>query len=742
MVFKLWCALGSCSVLLADAEAIAMKKSTDVDMTPSTEYFNDFALSFGKDIDDLYQLIPQRELTQLVREFTQAFYKHLSARPESSAILNRLSKREFEHLKLKQGEHLLSILHPGSTAKSQFERALAVGHIHEMVGVSLPTLMETYHLYHGKIDAIVSMAALNFEQSERMRSAYHQRLHLNMEAQIVSHARFEHEIVQFLAAFDDAISQSNNLADMMRSCMQVLGGLDGITACLFSRPDAHGVMQIEAEGGAVGPSYAEAMRSQRAPLFETHATSPAGSGPAGCAWRSGQIQVNNSFATEGLLHPWRTEAQRRGFRSSVAVPLLDQSGQAFAVLSLYSPWPGYFGADVRTMMLSHIQQAMSQAVLRYEQTTVIAADHSRTYRQCLEDSAVQMLYQPIVDLRTGQVHRLEALARLCDADGKLLAPGVFLPAFGSAGLLQLFQIGLEQACKNLTDWRKKEPAFDCSVALNLPPDGLTQDAYRNTVFETLARWNLPPSILVLEMLEDKETRDVVRRDARIAEFQGAGIRIAQDDLGSGYSSLLRMDRVPCDHVKIDQSLVRGTLQRPVRALEFIYHLTLLAQGFGALVTVEGLEDTGLMEAAAILGADYGQGYGIARPMPADDVLHWKQHWKFSVDTEHPRTALGALAGYLLWDHKLSMLTDWPELAATFIKDPWLVNRYLEQHKRTRADLAQMLERTQIVALQGHRSVRYKQMRSELIERMGAIWLEERKQNDARAVASVPEPPGQ
>lgn len=709
-----------------------MTKTTDMDMTPSAEYLSDFALSFGKDIDELYHLIPERELTKMIREFTEDFYKHLGTRPESSAILRRLSKKELERLKLTQDEYLLSILRPGSTAESQFERSLAVGRIHEMVGVSIPVLMETYHLYHGKIDAIVSLSAVNFEQRERMRSAYHQRLHLSMEAQIVTHARFEHEIAQFLAAFDDAISRSNNLADMMRSCIQVLGELDGITASLFSRPDSHGVMQIEAVGGAAGLAYTEAMRTQRTPLFETHATSPAGNGPAGRAWRSGQIQINNSFATERPLHPWRAEAKRHGFRSSVAVPLLDQSGQAFAILSLYSPWPGFFGANARAMMLSHIQQAMSHAVLRYEQTDVIAADQSRAYRQCLEDNAVQMLYQPIVDLRTGKVHRLEALARLHLGDGKLLTPAVFLPAFGNAGLLQLFQIGLEQVCRNVQDWRKKEPGFACSVALNLPPDGLTQDAYRDTVFETLARWNLPPSVLVLEMLEDKETRDVAQRDTRIAEFQEAGILIAQDDLGSGYSSLLRMDRVPCNQVKIDQSLVRGTLQRPVRALEFIYHLTLLAQGFGAQVTVEGLEDIGLIEAATILGADHGQGYGIARPMPADDVLRWKQHWKFSVDLEHPQTALGALAGYLLWDHKLSLLTDWPELAMTFIKEPWLVHRYLEQHKRNRSELAQMLERTQIVALQGQRSAGYRQMRSALIEYMGAIWLEERKQASTTA----------
>lgn len=415
----------------------------------------------------------------------------------------------------------------------------------------------------------------------------------------------------------------------------------------------------------------------------------------------------------------------QGFRSSVGVPLVDQAGHSFAVLSLYSIWPGFFAAASRQGMLRHLQLAMSHAVLLYEQTKVIAADRSRAYRQCLEDGCVQMLYQPIVDLHTGKLQSVEALARLYGSEGEVISPAQFLPAFGSADLLRLFQIGLGQVCKDLCIWRDREPDLDATVAVNLPPDGLTQNAYRDSVFETLSRWNLPCNVLTLEMLEDKESLDAGRRDARIAEFQKAGIRIAQDDLGSGFSSLLRMDRVPCDHVKIDQALVRGTLQRPVRALEFIYHLTLLAQGFGAQVTVEGLEDAGLIEAATILGADHGQGYGIARPMAAKDLPAWRQEWNLPVDPEHPRTALGALAGYLLWDHKLALLSDWPELVANFIKEPWHVHRYLEHRGRPDPDFTAMLERTQILALQGQRSAKYRQMRGELIERLGQIWIEER-----------------
>jgi EAL domain-containing protein (putative c-di-GMP-specific phosphodiesterase class I) len=705
-----------------------MKERSGTHVTPPASYFADFAASYGEEIDHLLRHLLDLHLGvhDDIREFADSFYDHLSNRAQSSAILSRLSPEELDHLKLKQAQHLTQILSTGVNPQDQYKRALTVGWIHEMVGVSLPMLMETYHLYHAQINEILRAADLTDHERDLLRAALHQRVQLDVEAQIASHAHFDGEIASLLATLDDAFRKAGNLADTLRYTFQALGEFEGIAACLFSRPDAHGVMQIEAEGGKEGWAYAEALRTRRIPLFETQASGQAGNGPAGRAWRSGQIHINSSFEENPAMHAWRDEALQRGFRSSAAVPLLDESGQSFAVLSLYSSWPGFFSAVTREAMLRHIQQSLSQAILRCEQTSVVSADLSRDYRQFLDDGAVEMLYQPIIDLRTGKLDSLEALARLRGTDGILVSPAAFLPAFGNAGLLRLFQLGLDQLCRDLRSWRGKDPNLNLSVGLNLPPDGLTQDAYRDCVFETLERYELPATVLTLEMLESKESHDVARRDSRIAEFQKAGIRIAQDDLGSGHSSLLRMDRVPCDRVKIDQGLVRGTLKRPVRALEFIYHLTLLAQGFGAPVTVEGLEDIGLIEAAAILGADYGQGYGISKPMRTQDVIGWSQAWTFPIDAEHPRTALGALAGYLLWDHKLGMLSDWPELAANFIKEPWLVHRYLERGVSTDPDLPSMLERTQILALHGKRSPKYAKMRTEFIERLGENWLKERQ----------------
>ena len=690
---------------------------------PSSAYFIDFAMSYSGRIDELLRQLMERTPDEKIQESVASFYTQLSNRPGSATILSRLTPDELERLKFRQFQHLLLLLSGGVTPQVQYERALHVGWVHEMVGVTVPMLVEAYHLYHGKLEEILRAADMDTEQTEELRGALSQRLQLDIEAQIASHTQFELRIGSLQAALDEVTQKSSNLADLLGHSLQVLGDFEGILGCLFARPDAHGVMRIEAEGGKEGPRYAESLRLKRVPSFETESTSSAGNGPAGCAWRSGQIQFNDSFHFEAAVQLWRDEAEDRGFRSSVAVPLLDESGQPFAVVNLYSGWPGFFSAANRIVMLRHIQQTMSPAIKRLEQNVVIPTNLRTSYRQLLEEGAVEMLYQPIIDLHTGKLDSLEALARLRNKGGNLIAPAAFLPAFGSAGLLRLFQLGLEQVCGDARRWIEQNPPFDLLVSINLPPDGLTQDAYRDSVFEILSRWGVPSTALELEVLETKESLDIAKRDARIAEFQQAGIRIAQDDLGSGHSSLTRMDRLPCDRVKIDQALARGTLKRPVRALEFIYHLTLLAQGFGAQVTVEGLEDEGLIEAATILGADHGQGYGIARPMSTREVMPWSEKWSFPIDPEQPRTALGAMAGYLLWDHKLSTLSDLPEFAAQFIKEAWLVHRYLKNSEKSDPELSVMLERTQIVALKGQKSAKYKQMRNDLIERLGQIWLE-------------------
>ncbi len=141
----------------------------------------------------------------------------------------------------------------------------------------------------------------------------------------------------------------------------------------------------------------------------------------------------------------------------------------------------------------------------------------------------------------------------------------------------------------------------------------------------------------------------------LEQFKALGVRLAQDDLGSGHSSLLRLRHFAFDDVKLDQSLVRGQEFDPRGALNFIHPLTSLAHSMGLTVVVEGLENAGLIEAAYMLGADAGQGYGISRPLPADEIPAWVHDHRLRLDRDNPSTHLGGLASHVAWEHRAAAL---------------------------------------------------------------------------------------
>jgi EAL domain-containing protein (putative c-di-GMP-specific phosphodiesterase class I) len=704
-------------------------------MTASTRREDDFgpamdlssyAPAYGKEIGDILQRI-SAYVQRMTAGFAIHFYDALTRRSESAAILDHLSAEERTQLQIKQTQHLNRLMSPTLMAADHCEHAQRVGRIHEMVGVGLPALLEAYHLYQRKIHCMLADSGLTLIEQQRLGQALQLRLMLDMEAQVSSHYQTEQSTAAFLSAFEKAVRDVGNLPDLLQSVMQQIAGVEGVFAGLFLRPDTHGTLRIEAAGCSAGVQYAQSMQNLSIPLIEIRSDTPAGQGPAGFAWRNGNIEVAEFDDFDEHLSPWQEVGLELGFRSNAAVPLQDDSGHPFALLLLYSQWPGFFNAPARQTILRHIQQVLSRAVLSCEQGLVTPAQQRREYRQRLEQGAMRLRYQPIIDLRTGHIQHVEALARLYGADGTAISPAAFLPAFGKSDQLHLFQQGLTQVCRDSRRWR--DSGLHVSVSLNLPAEGLSDDAYLDSLLAILQAGETEASQLRLEVLESHEPLDLAKRDSRLAELRRAGFSIVQDDLGSGHSSLLRMDRIAFDEVKIDQGLVRNTLGTPQRALEFIYHLTRLAHGFGVPVTVEGLESQGLLEAAAILGADHGQGYGIARPMPAAEFPAWHERFVYSIDPRHPRTPLGALAGFLLWDQQLAALTRWPDLIEDFVRSSCLVQRYITDQGLEDTPLQALLHSNHACALRGQSSAMYTHTKNELIRTLGQDWLRQRDSSD-------------
>ena len=169
---------------------------------------------------------------------------------------------------------------------------------------------------------------------------------------------------------------------------------------------------------------------------------------------------------------------------------------------------------------------------------------------------------------------------------------------------------------------------------------------------------------------------------------------------------------------MDQGLVRGATDRPQRALEFMLYLTRLVHAFDMRLTVEGLEHRGLIEGARILGADQGQGYGIARPMPIRDVPDWYRRFHYDVDPHRPWTALGALATYLLWDVHATGSLDGPGAAAA-VDARLAVESFIAERGLEGSELARLLAEH----FDGKAAVRAR-VRTAVIERFTHVWYEE------------------
>jgi hypothetical protein len=118
--------------------------------------------------------------------------------------------------------------------------------------------------------------------------------------------------------------------------------------------------------------------------------------------------------------------------------------------------------------------------------------------------------------------------------------------------------------------------------------------------------------------------------------------VAMDDLGAGYSSLKRLSMLPFTTVKIDRDMLTGLRTSPLETLSLIATLVQIGRDFDMTVVAEGLEDLGMTEAAAVLGAQYGQGYHLARPMPAAEVPGWMKDFTGPGVARQLQTGLGAL----------------------------------------------------------------------------------------------------
>ena len=238
-------------------------------------------------------------------------------------------------------------------------------------------------------------------------------------------------------------------------------------------------------------------------------------------------------------------------------------------------------------------------------------------RAALAADALEVYYQPKMDLKSGAMHDVEALIRWPDPQQGLRMPGEFIPVAEESGLiLPLGRFVLTEASQQAHVWA--ESGVQVSVAVNLSPRQF-QDSGLTEQIETALRLSaLPPERLCLEITESLAMQDLELTVRTLHELKDLGVELAIDDFGTGHSSLNYLKRFPVDEVKIDRSFVTNLAHSKVdRAI--VSAIVGLSDALGMRTVVEGIEDTAQFDWVRELGCSLAQGYHVSRPKPAAEV---------------------------------------------------------------------------------------------------------------------------
>ncbi|MEV4281734.1 putative bifunctional diguanylate cyclase/phosphodiesterase [Actinoplanes xinjiangensis] len=243
-------------------------------------------------------------------------------------------------------------------------------------------------------------------------------------------------------------------------------------------------------------------------------------------------------------------------------------------------------------------------------------------RTALAEDRFMVSYQPIVDMETGRIEKVEALLRWTGADGRAVPPVHFIPVAEASGLI--VPIGawvLRQACRDVAAWHR---SHGLAVSVNVSGRQLADPHFADTVLDILAATGLPGSALILEITETilvhgKES-DREQVNWQLHRLRTAGLRIAVDDFGTGYSSMASLQRLPVDILKIDRSFTLGPAPDGAPAEPaFIRAILGLADALSLDVIAEGVETADQRAALSALGCRTAQGYLFARPTPAASI---------------------------------------------------------------------------------------------------------------------------
>jgi diguanylate cyclase (GGDEF)-like protein len=251
-------------------------------------------------------------------------------------------------------------------------------------------------------------------------------------------------------------------------------------------------------------------------------------------------------------------------------------------------------------------------------------------RFALERGELSMHYQPLVSLKDGGLIGFEALLRWQHYKRGFISPAQFIPIAEDSGLIvPITRWILRQTCAQIVEWQKlSAPNGKLLVSVNISGKHLADESVVEDVRKALQASGLSPDSLKLEITESVAMENAEQSIKMLNDLKSLGVQLSIDDFGTGYSSLSYLHRLPFDSLKIDRSFVIEVGARGENS-EVLQTIVSLAKNLKMRTFAEGIETTSQLAVLQNLGCDYGQGYLMSKPLPAEQMeklLYQKTDW--------------------------------------------------------------------------------------------------------------------
>jgi EAL domain-containing protein (putative c-di-GMP-specific phosphodiesterase class I)/FixJ family two-component response regulator len=237
-------------------------------------------------------------------------------------------------------------------------------------------------------------------------------------------------------------------------------------------------------------------------------------------------------------------------------------------------------------------------------------------------------YQPQLQLHTGHLAGVEALVRWQHPERGLLMPDAFIGLSETSGLITpLTDWVLREAIQQVALWSRG--GLDMGISVNLSAQNLRQLDFPDRIVEATSAVGLAPERLTLEITESRVADDIESLLDITARLRIKGFLLAIDDFGTGFSSLTQLRRLPFTELKLDRTFVSGAaIDSDARSL--LESSVSLAKRMRLKTVAEGIETEDEWNLLVWMGVDLGQGYYMARPMPAEKLVPWYSGWRSQV----------------------------------------------------------------------------------------------------------------